>query len=143
MNQQEALTSLASDILKMQKKKSRKLAVALMVSLLFNVALSFAVFDMKANLSPCIDDAVVIGAMTAKKPSEHITTRQKLRDIAEVKTFDELLNRCVLTEEERQLMREHYLNGKSFVSISMDIGYSEDWVKHRHQKILKKIQKLL
>lgn len=143
MGQQEALNNLAMDIIHLANRRNKKLTIILMVSLLFNMVLTCMLFDVKTDMTTCMGDTAVIGAVVAKKPSEHIATRQKLRDIAEVKTFDDLLERCILTDEDRQLMREHYLNGKSLVAISMDMGYSEDWVKHRHQKILKKIQKLL
>lgn len=143
MEQQQALNDVILDVAKLGRRKNRQLTIVLMVSLLFNMVLACTLFDVKTDTTQSIGDTVVIGAMVAKKPSEHIVTRQKLRDIAEVKTFDDLLNRCVMTDEERQLMREHYLNGKSFVAISMDMGYSEDWVKQRHRKVLKKIQKLL
>lgn len=143
MEQQQALNNVIFDVAKLNRRKNKQLTIALMVSLLFNIVLSCMLFDVKPDTTQSISDTVIIGAMAAKKPSEHIATRQKLRDIAEVKTFDDLLNRCVMTDEDRQLMREHYLNGKSFVAISMDMGYSEDWVKQRHRKILKKIQKLL
>lgn len=143
MGQQDALNHLTMDIVRACKRKNRQLTVVLMVSLLFNIVFACMLFDVKMSTTHSIDDTVIIGAMVAKRPSEHIMTRQKLKDIAEVKTFDELLNRCVLTDDERYLMREHYLNGKSFVAISMEMGYSEDWVKHKHRKILKKLQKLL
>lgn len=143
MKQQEALNHLTMDIVRVCKRRNRQLTVVLMVSLLFNIVFACMVFDVNTSTTHSIDDTVIIGAMVAKRPSEHIMTRQKLKDIAEVKTFDDLLNRCVLTDDERHLMREHYLNGKSFVAISMEMGYSEDWVKHKHRKILKKIQKLL
>lgn len=143
MNQIEALNALALDIVRLCKRRNKRLTIALMVSLTINIVLSCAVFDLKTEPVELVNDTIVIGAVMTKKPSEHIETRQKLKDIYEVKTFEDLLERCVLTDEEKYILRQHYLHGKTFVSISMDLGYSEDWVKHKHQKILKKINKLL
>lgn len=39
--------------------------------------------------------------------SEHIDTRRKIQDISSVKTFEELLENCILTDEDKMLMRLH------------------------------------
>ena len=75
--------------------------------------------------------------------SEHIATKHKLKNIAEVSTFEALLQRCILTDEERYILRQHYLHGRSFQSIAMELSYSEDWIKHKHQKMLIKLKQLL
>lgn len=143
MEQREALNLLILDILQLNKKRNKILTVALMVSIAFNIILSCIVFDMKIAPVEYVNETIIMGAVMTKKPSEHIATRQKLKDIYEVKTFEDLLERCVLTEDEKYILRQHYLHGKSFVAISIDMGYSEDTIKHKHQKILKKIQRLL
>lgn len=143
MKQREALNNLTLDLIKLNKKKNRRLTAILMVSLALNIVLACMVFDMKTEPVEYADETIIISAVMTKKPSEHIATRQKLKDIYEVKTFEELLERCILTEDEKYILRQHYLHGKSFVAISMDMGYSEDTIKHKHQKILKRIQRLL
>lgn len=143
MKQREALNNLTLDLIKLNKKKNRRLTAIMMVSLALNIVLACMVFDMKTEPVEYTDETIIVSAVMTKKPSEHIATRQKLKNIYEVKTFEELLERCILTEDEKYILRQHYLHGKSFVAISMDMGYSEDTIKHKHQKILKKIQRLL
>jgi DNA-directed RNA polymerase specialized sigma24 family protein len=143
MKQREALNNLTLDLIKLNKKKNRRLTAVLMVSLALNIVLACMVLDMRTEPVEYADETIIVSAVMTKKPSEHIATRQKLKNIYEVKTFEELLERCILTEDEKYILRQHYLHGKSFVAISMDMGYSEDTIKHKHQKILKKIQRLL
>jgi DNA-directed RNA polymerase specialized sigma24 family protein len=144
MKQREALNNLTMDIVKISKRKNKILTIALIVSVLINMFLISMLFHLNNSQSCGIDTCgIVLATAIAKQPSEHITTRQKLKDIAEVKTFEELLERCILTDDEKFLLREHYLRGRSFQSIAMHMGYSEDSIKHKHQKVLKKIKKLL
>lgn len=74
--------------------------------------------------------------------SEHIDTRRKIQDISSVKTFEELLENCILTDEDKTLMRLHYLNGKDFRFIGDSLGFSESTIKRRHKKILQKLNKM-
>ena len=74
--------------------------------------------------------------------SEHIDTRRKIQDISSVKTFEELLENCILTDEDKMLMRLHYLNGKDFRFIGDYLGFSESTIKRRHKKILQKLNKM-
>lgn len=74
--------------------------------------------------------------------SEHIDTRRKIQDISSVKTFEELLENCILTDEDKMLMRLHYLNGKDFRFIGASLGFSESTIKRRHKKILQKLNKM-
>ena len=75
--------------------------------------------------------------------SQHIATKHKLKDIADISTFEALIDRCILTDEERYILRQHYLKGRSFQSIAMELNYSEDWIKHKHQRMLIKLEQLL
>lgn len=74
--------------------------------------------------------------------SEHIDTQRKIQDISSVKTFEELLENCILTDEDKMLMRLHYLNGKDFRFIGDSLGFSESTIKRRHKKILQKLNKM-
>lgn len=74
--------------------------------------------------------------------SEHIDTRRKIQDISSVKTFEELLENCILTDEDKMLMRLHYLNGKDFRFIGDSLGFSESTIKRRHKKILQKLNRM-
>ena len=75
--------------------------------------------------------------------SKHIETRRKLMAIADINEFLELLDRCILTEDDKKLMKMHYIDGKDFRFIGDSLGFSECWMKERHRKIVSKISGLL
>lgn len=77
--------------------------------------------------------------------TDHIETRHKIEDIVEVRTFSELLDRCVVTQSgiNRTIMELHYLKDKDFRYIADLLGYSEGAIKKRHRRILNKIKYLL
>lgn len=75
--------------------------------------------------------------------TEHIATRKKLKEIVEIKTFSELLNRCILSEEERRIMDLHYLEYKDFRYIGDLLGFSEGAIKKKHRRILRKLNQVL
>lgn len=143
MKQRDALNRLYGDIIQMMKEEKRVLIIALSIFIAISIVLMCAILQIKTNGVQNTDEAAMLTTVAAKKPSEHIVTRTKLKEIPDVVTFEDLLNRCTLTDADKHILREHYLNEKSFLSIAMEMGYSEDTVKHRHQKILKKIKKLL
>jgi RNA polymerase sigma factor (sigma-70 family) len=76
------------------------------------------------------------------KLSGHIETRRKLRDIPEVSRFDDLLERSTLTDEDKEILRLHYLKGKDFRYIGDTLGYAEATIKTRHRKALAKLNRL-
>ena len=69
--------------------------------------------------------------------------RNKLRNIILKTEFESLLEDYVLTDEDKELMRLHYLKGKDFRFIADALGYSETTIKKRHSKILTKVSKLI
>ena len=75
--------------------------------------------------------------------TDHIKTRKKLVDITTVTEFKELLSLVILTAEERKIMEMHYLQGMSLMEIGFELGYAEITVCKKHQKILRKIAKVL
>ncbi len=75
--------------------------------------------------------------------TEHIETRNRLKEIVEIQTFSDLLDRCILSEEDRQIMELHYLRGKDLRYIADLLGYSEGTIKKRHRRILKKLKQIL
>ena len=75
--------------------------------------------------------------------SKHIETRNKVKDIAKIQTFNDLLDACVLTDEDKELLRLHYLQEKDFRYIGDMLGYSESTIKKRHKKALQKLNKIL
>ncbi len=74
--------------------------------------------------------------------STHIDTRRKLKDIPEIQQFDDLLDRSTLSEEDKELLRLHYIKDKDFQYIGDAMGYAEVTIKKRHSKALKKLSKL-
>ena len=143
MKQKDALNRLYGDIIQMMKEERRVLVIALSIFIALSIILMCTIFQLKTENLQSVDEGLMLTTMAAKKPSEHIVTRSKLKEIPDIVTFEDLLNRCTLTDADKHILREHYLNERSFLSIAMEMGYSEDTVKHRHQKILKKIKKLL
>ena len=68
MKQREALNLLILDILQLNKKRNKILAVALMVSIAFNIILSCIVFDMKIAPVEYVNETIIMGAVMTKKP---------------------------------------------------------------------------
>lgn len=75
--------------------------------------------------------------------TEHIKTRNKLKGVVEIQTFSDLLDRCILSEEDRKIMELHYLQDKDLRYIADLLGYSEGTIKKRHRKVLKKLNQIL
>ena len=75
--------------------------------------------------------------------TNHIEARRKLRQICEVEEFEQILKQCILTEDERTILRLHYLEGKNLAYIGDVLGWSESTVKAKHRKILKKLNNFL
>ena len=75
--------------------------------------------------------------------SDHIDTRRKVKRIATISSFNELIEQIVLTEEDKQMMRMHYIEGKDFRYIGDMLGYSESTIKKRHKRALQKLSKIL
>lgn len=78
-----------------------------------------------------------------KTMSSHIETRKKIKEIASVSTFRDIINSTVLTREDRKMLELHYLCGYDFRMIGDILGYSESTIKRRHKKALAKISKIL
>ena len=76
-------------------------------------------------------------------PSDHIITRKKIRDIADIETFNGLLDACMLSDEDKQLLRMHYIKGQDFRYIGDMLGFAESTVKRKHRKALQKLNKML
>ena len=53
------------------------------------------------------------------------------------------MNKSMISDEEKELMRLHYIQKKDFRFIGDTLGYSEASIKAKHRKILKKLNKLL
>ena len=71
------------------------------------------------------------------------STQHNLEEIPDIKTFEELIEQLTISEEDKTLMRLHYIENKNFSYIADVLGYSESWVKRKHLRILKKLDKIL
>lgn len=69
-------------------------------------------------------------------------TRNKIKDISDIKTFENLLNMSTLTEEQKQIIRMFYLEEKSINYIADILGMSAKTVSNKHRKALMKLGKL-
>ena len=75
--------------------------------------------------------------------SDHLKTKAKVKSIASVSTFEELLDACTLTEEDKEILRMIYLDGHEYCYIGDRLGYSESTIKRRHRKALQKLNKMI
>lgn len=75
--------------------------------------------------------------------TEHIRTRNKLKSICLVTTFEGLLSQCTLSDTDKEILRMHYLQEKDFRFIGDTLGFSEATIKQRHRKALKKLSALI
>lgn len=75
--------------------------------------------------------------------TQHIETRQRLKAIASVQELNELLDKCVLSDEDRLIFELHYIKGKPLGYIADELGYSESCIKKRHCKIIGRLEKML
>lgn len=74
--------------------------------------------------------------------TEHVLTRNRLKDIAAVSTFEELLSQSTLDDTDKEIFRLHYLKRKSLGWIADNLGYTLSAVKKRHAKGLEKLMQL-
>ncbi len=75
--------------------------------------------------------------------STHVETRKKLKSIPKVSTLVDLLDSCTLTDEDKEIIKMHYIQGKNLGYIADTLGYSESAIKKKHKKILSKLNKIL
>lgn len=78
-----------------------------------------------------------------KKMTEHRKTKNKIKSIPSMSDFNALLDACVLSAEDKEIMRMIYVQNKTLSYIADILGYSESTIKKRHKKILSKIQKII
>lgn len=74
---------------------------------------------------------------------EHIETRKKLKEICDQSEFNSLLDKTMLTDEERTVLQMYYIKGKNLCYIADILGYSEVTIKRRHREAIKKIGKMI
>lgn len=77
-----------------------------------------------------------------EKMTKHIDTRRRIQSIADISSFEDLLNKSTLSDDEKLLLKLHYIQGKDFRYIGDMLGYAESTIKKRHRKILAKLSRL-
>lgn len=75
--------------------------------------------------------------------SNHIETRNKLKTIPKISTLMDLINSCTLSDEDKEIIKMHYIQGKNLAYIGDILGYSESTIKKKHKRILNKLSKVL
>lgn len=75
--------------------------------------------------------------------SKHIETRRKVKEIADISSFESLLEKSTLSATDKSIVRLHYIEGKDFCYIGDMLGFSESTIKRRHKNALNKISKIL
>lgn len=69
--------------------------------------------------------------------------RKKLKDIPKITTFNELLEQSTLTDDEKDIVRKHYLHKMPLEVIADFKGYSISNMRVMHRKILDKLAKII
>lgn len=75
--------------------------------------------------------------------TEHMTIKRKVKSIDRKSTFNSILEDSMLDEKEKQMMKMHYIEGKSFDFIGDTLGYSKAGILKMHNRVLKKIERLI
>lgn len=75
--------------------------------------------------------------------TEHIQTKNQIKEIADVKSFNALLEAAVLSDVEKDILTLHYIKDKDFGFIADTIGLSPATVYKKHKNCLKKLRKLI
>lgn len=77
--------------------------------------------------------------MNVSDRTEHIEIRKRLRGITSVAEFERLLNSRMITDIDKEILKMHYIEGKTLSYIGDMLGYSESYVKKRHRYILRRL----
>ena len=71
--------------------------------------------------------------------TKHTEIRKKLMEIPLVQDFNALLDRCTISDTDKEILRMHYNQNLTFGEIGERMGYSDTTLRRRHQKALGKI----
>ena len=90
------------------------------------------------ELEECKALCLILFDLLAQKQNSspgHIETRRALKEIPLVSEFDAVLARCTLNDEDKAILRMHYIGDS--------LGFSERTIKERHRESLRKISHVL
>ena len=74
--------------------------------------------------------------------SKNANTRRKLKHIARVEEFENILKQTMLSDEDKTILRMYYIEEKQMSYIADMLGLPEATVKKKHRKALLKIGEL-
>lgn len=75
--------------------------------------------------------------------STHTDTRKRLKKIELVSDFEAVLSLCTLSDEDKDILRMHYIQQKDFRYIGDMLGFAERTIKDRHKEAIRKISHAL
>lgn len=76
-------------------------------------------------------------------PTDYIKVKRKVKEIPDIRSFNDLLEASTLSDEDKEIIRLHYLKDKDFGFIADKLGYTDVTVKAKHRKAIMKLSKLL
>lgn len=75
--------------------------------------------------------------------SEHIETGRKLKQKASVADFEEILSRCAISDNEKKVLRMHYVQKQDFQFIGDTLGVSKWTAMQWNRAAIEKLSKVL
>lgn len=75
--------------------------------------------------------------------SKHLEIKHKVKQIKRRSTFNELIEDCMLSDKEKQMIKMYYLENKTLDYIADELGYSKAGVIKMHKRSLQKLETLL
>lgn len=75
--------------------------------------------------------------------SEHMDIKHKVKKINSKSSFVGMLEDSMLSDNEKDMMRMHYIEHKDFDYIADTLGYTKAGIIKMHARILKKLESLL
>ena len=73
---------------------------------------------------------------------ETARAKQKLKSLCSVSDFNDLLDKLLLSEDERQILELKYHHNKTISYIADMLGMSESSVKKKHTRAMEKIARM-
>ena len=73
----------------------------------------------------------------------HKEIKNRVKSINKKSTFNSVLEDSMLSEVEKDMLRMHYIEQKSFDFIADELGYSKAGILKMHKRALKRIEKLV
>lgn len=73
--------------------------------------------------------------------TDHIKMKHKLQE--DIKTFSDMMKSPLLSTEDKEILKLIYIEHQDYNYIGDILGISESTVKKKHNKILKRISKIL